>query len=313
MGELRKDYILERYVLISTERGKRPHEFVRSVVKKNEEICFFCPGNEDMTPPEIMRVEKEGNWQVRVFPNKFAAVKNEGNYAIRTDNYFFTFSNNYGYHEVIVESPDHDKQLCDLSPDEISDVLKVYSNRIEDLSHKEGIKYVQIFKNSGKDAGTSLVHTHSQVVAYNVIPTFVKEKVDAVKNYPSCPYCDILSVEKHSLRAVFENNGFVAFTPYASRFPLEVWVFPKRHITRLCELSDEDYNQFADVIKFLLVKLKIINAPYNMILHYSPSSEDLHLHIEILPRLTIQAGFEYGTGSFVNHMSPEDAAKFYKE
>ena len=313
MGELRKDYILDRFVLLSTDRGKRPHQLVLPIEKEKKGVCFFCPGNEHLTPPETHSLEKEGNWQIRVFPNKFAAVKNEGESNIKTDNTFFTFSNNFGYHEVIVETPDHNKELADLSIDEIKQVLEVFSHRIDSLSREEGVKYVQIFKNKGSKAGTSIPHTHSQVIAYNVIPSSIKEKITATNNFNDCPYCNIINIEKNSLRSIFENDSFVSFAPYASRFPLEAWIFPKEHVRFLSELTEEDYYNFAEILKKLLSKLKTINAPYNFFICYSPNNEDLHLHMEILPRINTLAGFELSTNNYINHISPEDAALFYKK
>lgn len=186
--ELRKDYILNRYVLVSASRGKRPHQFAERVVETvTSADCFFCPGNENLTPPEIMRIpDEKGGWKIRVFPNKFAAAELNGNYNIRTDNKYYTFSDGYGKHEVIAETNDHSKQLSDLSEDEIKDVLKVYVNRISEISKIKGIKYVCVFKNHGNDAGTSIVHSHTQVIGINLIPPLVQEELDAVKKYDHC-------------------------------------------------------------------------------------------------------------------------------
>ncbi len=313
MGELRKDYLLNRYVIISTERGKRPHQFEKIKEKKKKGVCFFCPGNEGMTPKEIFRVEKNGKWQIRVFPNKYSAVVDKGEYLIRTDNSFFTFSDNFGYHEVIVDTPSHKKELSDLSIDEINELLIVFSKRIEELSGREGIKYVHVFKNKGQGAGASIPHSHSQIIAYNLIPSLVGDKVKATKKFDGCPYCDIINIEKNSYRNVFENQGFISFTPYASRSPLEVWIFPKRHVRTLYELNEEEYSCLSEMIKKLLLRLKTLNAPYNMMLFYSPIGEDLHFHIEITPRLSTFAGFEFGSNNYINHVTPEDAALFYKD
>jgi UDPglucose--hexose-1-phosphate uridylyltransferase len=311
--ELRKDYILERYVIVSNERSKRPFEFRKEKAKTvSSKECFFCPGNENLTPPEIGRISSGKNWKFRWFDNKFAAVKPSGNPIIRTDNKYFTFSDAYGFHEVIVETNDHNKQLEDLSKEDIKEILKIYALRIEELSKKENIRYVSVFKNHGKEAGTSLVHSHSQIIAYNKIPEQVKEKVDAVKKYDACPYCDIINIEKGSYRRCFENNSFVAFTPYASRFHYEIWVFPKKHIKNIRDLDDNKFLELAEIMKKILIKLKSIEASYNMELFYSPEKEDLHFHIEISPRLALIGGFEILTGDTINSVSPEDAAKFYR-
>jgi len=312
--ELRKDYILERYVIISDERAKRPSKFKKETPQKRENrTCFFCPGNEHTTPPEIGRIGDDNGWSMRWFPNKFAAVFDKGDPNIKTDSKYFTSSSNYGFHEVIVETDDHSKQLVDLEENQIKDLLKIYSGRIKELSAKEGIKYVSIFKNHGKDAGTSLAHSHSQVIAYNKIPSLVKEKLDAVKSYDSCPYCEIIEVEKGSFRRCFENNTFAAFTPYASRFQFELWIFPKQHIKSITEMGENMLSDLASVLKSALLKLKEIDASYNIALFYSPEGEDLHFHIEITPRLATWAGFEISTNDIITSISPESAAKFYRE
>lgn len=314
MGELRKDYILERWVIIASERGKRPHQFKHEPVRQKIKKCFFCPGHEDETPAEIFRLGKK-KWKMRVFPNKFAAVKQEGDSNIKTDNIFYTYSANYGAHEVIVETNDHKKQLWDLGTKDLVDVLKLYSMRIKELGKINGVKYVQVFKNSGREAGTSIVHSHSQVIAYNKVPEIVEQEIKAVKEYKEkmniCPYCCVINGEKDSLRKCFENKNFVAFTPYASRFPFEVWILPKQHTKSIVELNDGKLKDLADVMKKILGRLKKLNAPFNYVLHYAPDGDDLHFHIEVLPRLATWAGFEFN-GTTINTMPPEEAAKFYR-
>ncbi len=311
--ELRKDYILDRYVLISSSRGKRPHQFAAKIVEAaGPEGCFFCPGNESLTPPEIMRVpDGKGGWKIRVFPNKFSAVELSGDYKIRTDNKFYTFSSGYGKHEVIAETPDHSKQLSDLSEEEIKEILQVYVSRINEISKIDGIKYVCVFKNHGNDAGTSIVHSHTQVIGLNLIPALVNDELSAIKKYPSCPYCELIQNEKKSYRRCFENDNFVAFTPYASRFHYEIWVFPKNHIKSITLMNEYMLFDLAKIMKQILVKLKEMNAQYNYVLHYH-NDDAFHFHIEFLPRMAIWAGFEYATNMAINAVSPEDAAKFYR-
>ncbi len=310
--ELRKDYFLKRWVYFSTDRKKRPKEFKHEdAICVDEKDCFFCPGNEHLTPPEIGRIGAK-NWELRWFPNKFPAVRQEGNYNIKTDNTYFTFSSGYGKHEVLVETPEHCKQLWDLPKDRIKKVFQIYCGRIDALSAMEGIKYVLVFKNHGREAGTSLFHSHTQIAAINMVPEKIKEKVEAVKKFDHCPYCDIINIEKGSFRRCFENSTMVAFTPYASRFNFEVWIFPKRHAKTLCELNDKEMDDLADIMKKILDKLKEINASFNYYLQYAPAGEDLHFHIEVCPRLANWAGFEFGSDAIINSVLPEDAAKFYR-
>jgi len=176
MGELRKDYILNRWVIISPKRGKRPHELQRDT-KIKEGPCFFCPGNEHMTPSEIGRVPRNGGWQIRWFENKFPAFKPEGNAEIKTTSRFYTSSDSYGYHEVIVETDRHDRQLAQLPVDEIEQVFHVYARRIKELESKPNIKYVNVFKNHGFMGGTSIVHSHSQLMAAAFVPVEIENKV----------------------------------------------------------------------------------------------------------------------------------------
>jgi UDPglucose--hexose-1-phosphate uridylyltransferase len=309
MNELRKDYILDRWVIIAAGRGKRPHQFAAKQESNAVDFCFFCAGNEHTTPPEISRVEENGKWVIRVFPNKFPAVMAEGNPAIQTHNQFYTFSSAFGIHEVVTESPSHNDQIGDLSQHRIKQLLQVYNQRINALSKQSGISYVLVFKNQGKEAGTSLVHTHTQIAAMNKVPPLVQEEVAA--NKVGCKYCQIIQSEKDSYRRIMENSC-ISFTPYASRFPFEAWIFPKRHVRTLDDLNDIELEDLAAQMKHIFLKLKEINAPFNFYLHYAPAGEDLHFHIEIAPRLATWAGLEYGSNIIVNVMPPEDAAKFYR-
>ena len=308
-GEVRKDYILDRWVIISSGRGKRPKQF-KKLEAQHVEVDYFGAGNESMTPPEIGRIGSKSQWKMRWFDNKFAALAPEGQADIRTDNTYFTFSGNYGHHEVLVETSRLDRQLADLKADEIAQLIEVYQQRIESLSKQPNIKYVCIFKNHGDKGGTSIVHSHSQIMALNHIPKDVKDEIEACKKFGRCPYCDIIQIEARGLRKCFENNDFIAFCPYASRFNYEVWVFPKQHIRTLGDVKN--YKSLAEIMKKILAKLKKIGADYNYYIHYSPDGENLHMHIEVAPRLATWAGFELGTGEIINSVPPEDADEFYR-
>ncbi len=309
MGELRKDYILDKWVVYSAGRGARPREFKHETEKVSNGACYFCPGNEHLTPPEIGRTGTKNKWQTRWFDNKFPALAPEGQAEPRRDNKFFTFAGNYGYHEIIVETPDHSRQLCDLNADEIAGLLEVYSARIAELQKKPQIKYVSVVKNHGYHGGTSIVHTHAQVFATAFVPPSVREKVSAVRKFVTCPYCDIVAAEKNSERRCFENNGWVAFCPYASMYNYEVWIFPKKHIRTL---ADADLNGLAGILKSVLARLATLNVDYNFYVTYSPEGEDLHFHISVLPQVAIYGGFERGSGAVINSILPEIAAKFYR-
>lgn len=310
--EIRKDYILDRWVYLSENREKRPKEFKTDEVCKIASTCFFCPGNEKLTPAEIGRISKKDKWELRWFTNKFPAVTKEGNPAIKTDNDFFTYSSAFGTHEVIVESNDHKQQLWDLNTEHIKQLFLVYNERIIQLEKDKDTKYVLIFKNHGREAGTSLIHSHTQITSLNKIPKLVSDKVAACKKYEKCPYCKIIEIEKNSDRRCFENNTFVAFTPYASRYNYEILVFPKRHVKGLNDLTEEEFIDISDILIKILNRLKTFNMSYNFFIHYSPKGEDLHLQIEITPRIALWGGFEIGSDDIINSISPEYAAKFYR-
>lgn len=314
VGELRKDYILDRWVIISQGRQLRPKQFSEQPIKKEEGVCVFCPGNESLATKELGRITKNGTWLMRWFDNKFPAlVEQDCGFEIKTDNRFYTFSKPCGDHEIVVETNEHSKQLWELDVGQICALFKVFKDRISQLSKKKYVSYVNVFKNHGPSGGTSLVHSHSQIMATSFVPSVVMEKVFASRKFVECPYCQIIESEKNSFRRCFENNSWIAFTPYASRFNYEIWVFPKKHARNLEELDYLDsFDSLADIMKKVLLKLKELNCSYNFCLHYSPAGHDLHFHIEILPRIAIWGGFELGTNAVINSVSPEDAAKFYR-
>jgi UDPglucose--hexose-1-phosphate uridylyltransferase len=308
--ELRKDYVLDRWAIIATERSKRPKQFKHEDNGKDEKECFFCQGKEHLTPPEIGRVPDADSWKVRWFPNKFPAVEAKGNFEIRTDNEFFTHADAYGYHEVVAETPHHEKQLWDLSKEELYVLYTIYKHRTEELSKLDNIRYVTIFKNHGAEGGTSLVHSHTQIAATAFVPQIVLDKSRFCRD--GCAYCKIIEIEKNSTRRCFENDRFVAFAPYASRFNLEIWIFPREHLRSFSEFSDEHFRDLADIMFRILGRLKEIDASYNYYVHHAPQDENLHFHIEVIPRLAKWAGFEFATGIVINSITPEDAAEFYR-
>lgn len=315
MIELRKDYILDRWSYIAIGRGKRPQETEIVAQQTNkDENCYFCPGNEHLTPPEIGRRSKDdGSWSVRWFANKFPAVEENLRKEINKEGKYIERGEAFGFHEVIADTPDHNKQLAKLSKEEICELLKTYANRIEEIGKREGVEYVQVFKNSGAEAGTSIAHSHSQIIASQIVPRYLKEKIEAVEKYETCPYCEIIEQESKSERLVFENEGSIAFTSFAPRFNYEVLVFPKKHHKSITEFSEEDFSDMAETLQKVLSRLGKINAPYNFFLHYAPQGKDFHFHIEITPRMNTWAGFELATESFVITTTPEEAALFYKE
>lgn len=306
MAELRKDYVLNRYVIIATERAKRPDQFKGSSAENEEKKCFFCPGHEDETPAEITRIG-ENEWSMRVFENKFPAVGKEGKTDIETHNEFFTFAGAVGRHEIIVETPDHHEQLWDFDSERIKQLLELYVERIGEL--KKDNAYVQIFKNHGKEGGASVQHSHTQIIAGNMPPAEIIEKEE--KSDDSCLYCQMMEKEKDSTRSINEDDKFLVFSPYASRFLFETWLFPKRHVTSIEELDEDELQSLANNIHNLLKKLKELNAPYN--LYLQEGTDKMHFHVVLAPRLAMWAGYEMATGTVINPVPPENAAEFYRE
>ncbi|MFH1055560.1 MAG: DUF4931 domain-containing protein [Candidatus Altiarchaeota archaeon] len=315
LNELRRDYFLDRYVIIAVGRGKRPNDFLHigSVEVEGGKQCFFCPGNESSTPPEISRVEEAGKWIVRVFPNKFPAVTPE---AGEGSEYLMPA---YGRHEVVVETPDHDKSVGDLSVERIAKVLEVYTERVKSLLTDDKVEYVLVFKNHGRAAGASLAHTHTQIISLPVVPKLVREEAEAAERFlqekGSCPLCDAWRKEDEGPRAVYGDEYIACFTPYASRSPFEAWLMPKRHVRCLDDLDVDERLSMAKGIKLILSKLKggLSDPPYNLYFHVSPAGDDLHMHVEILPKLSTWAGFELGSDMIINTMAPEAAAEFYRQ
>ena len=311
MLELRKDYILDRWALISEKRGARPKQFKKDNIVKDDKFCYFCQGNENTTPPEIGRVEGKKGWQMRWFHNKFPAVDKKGSTKI-TKKGILESTAAYGEHIVLVETSDHTKQLSDLPEQDIEQVLRIYTDLIINLSKNKKTSYVIVFKNHGPEGGTSIVHTHTQIASVPVMPQIVRDEIKENKKGAKCRLCKVIEAEKKASRKILETKNAIAIAPYASRFNYEAWIFPKRHIKSITDFNEGEYKDFAKILKKLLVKLSSIDASYNFFLHYSPK-QDFHFHIELIPRIATWAGFEHCSGIVINSVSPEMAAKFYRE
>jgi UDPglucose--hexose-1-phosphate uridylyltransferase len=332
MPELRKDPIVGRWVIIATERARRPVDFQVAHDIPRPGICPFCPGQEGKTPPEILahrpadgpaaRRDAPG-WSLRVFPNKFPALMIEGDLD-RAGEGVYDRMNGVGAHEVIVETPDHTRTFSQLTEPEIGGVLTAFRDRLLDLRRDMRFKYVMVFKNQGSMAGATLEHTHSQLIALPVVPKTVAEEMDGAREYhrfkDRCVFCDIVRQElRERARLVYENDGFVVIEPYAPKFPFETWVMPKQHRSAYEDAPVEEYALLANAMKVALRKLHLAldNPPYNFILHTSPfdSKENpyYHWHVEIMPTLGKVAGFEWGSGFYINPTPPEEAARFLRE
>lgn len=330
MPELRKDPIIGRWVIISTERGKRPSDFSGAPKRRTEsKLCPFCPGNESATPPEIMAFRPDSSepnkpgWTLRVISNKYPALRIEGNLN-REGVGIFDRMNGVGAHEVIIETPEHDKDLVDLNLKQMQDVIWAYRARTIDLKKDPRFRYILIFKNQGEAAGASLEHSHSQLIATPIVPKRVMEEVESASKYydykERCIFCDIIKQEiSDDERVVIQNEHFISLEPFAPRFPFETWILPKKHSPAFEDIKKDGIPALASILLETLQRLSkaLNNPPYNYILHSSPVdndyAEEFHWHIEIMPKLTKVAGFEWGTGFYINPTTPEDAAVYLKE
>jgi UDPglucose--hexose-1-phosphate uridylyltransferase len=329
MPELRKDPVLGRWVIISTERGRRPSDFVPEERRPAGGFCPLCEGNEDKTPPEVLAFRDNGTapntegWSLRVVPNKFPALKIEGDLSREGDGVYDKM-NGVGAHEVIIETPLHHETLATLPLKAVENVLRAYRERIVDLRRDRRFQYVLVFKNHGPAAGASLEHSHSQIIALPIVPKRVREEVEGAKNYfnykDRCVFCDIISQElNQKKRIISENRNFVSIAPFASNFPFEAWVLPKIHHPNFGFMEPFHFEEAAQILQDTLQRMHHVlnDPPYNYIIHNSPfpdvDRDYYHWHLEILPKLTKMAGFEWGTGFFINPTPPEEAAAYLRE
>jgi len=320
MPELRKDPVVGRWVIIAQERGKRPSDWGQESPFVQNGPCPFCPGNEDKTPPAILSdpEHKKNEWQVRVVPNKYPALQIEGSLKKRGEG-LYDLMNGIGAHEVIIESPDHNSEFADYSVYQIANILTVYKNRIVDLKNDVRLKHILIFKNHGRAAGASLKHSHSQLIATPILPKRVQEELEGARSHfqlkERCVFCDIIYQElADGKRIVAENDSFVCLAPFAARFPYELWILPRDHFSHFEHIDGEQLIELAALLKDALERLSIVLAspPYNFVIHSYPIQEkqalDYHWHIEIIPQLTKVAGFEWGSGFYINPVAPELSA-----
>ena len=325
MPELRREPISGRWVIVATERATRPTDFKTNPQIIKSSFCPFCEGNEDKTPPEILAYRDNGampntsGWRVRVVPNKFPALQIEGDQNKRGEGIYDMMSG-IGAHEVIIDSPRHIQSLTSLDNGNVEEVLLCYRDRLIDLKNDKRFVYGLLFKNVGASAGASLDHTHSQLIVTPIVPQLVANEMANAKTFyqqrERCLFCDMIQQEiDTNSRLVISTDNFVAFAPFASRFPFEIWILPKKHESHFENLQKFELDELAKVLKDALTRLEtaLDLPPYNYIIHSAPfninGSDSFHWHIEIIPRLTNIAGFEWGTGFYINPMPPEQAAE----
>jgi len=325
MPELRKDPVIGRWVIIATERRKRPHDFqvTGEGCMTDTSSCPFCEGNEGKTPPEIIAYRNgtppnSPGWSLRVVPNKFPALAIEGGLG-RVGEGMFDKMNGVGAHEVIIETPRHVCNYDVLPEQEIEGIVSAYRDRVIDLKGDDRFQYILIFKNKGRDAGASLEHTHSQLIALPIVPKRVSEELSGAREYfgfkERCVFCDIIRQEtQDGTRLVAESEHFILISPYAPKSPFETWILPREHQSSFETIKDEQIPDLARLLHLVMRKMVDVlgDPPFNYMIHSAPlhtDPEHYHWHIEIMPKLTHHAGFEWGSGFYINPTPPEDAAE----
>ena len=336
MPELRQDPVTRRWVIIATERAKRPTDLRGDGQKtrleclaSQKESCPFCEGNEGKTPPEVAAYRKAGTaankpgWWVRTVPNRYAALQIEGERERREIGDFFRVMDGVGAHEVIIETPDHCATIGNMTNRQAEEVALMYRDRFLDLKGDKRIESITCFRNRGARAGASLLHPHSQLIATPMVPEMLRRRLEMAFRYyddhGTCVYCEMAQKEKEEgVRMVLEDNEYIAFEPFASRVPFETWIVSKDHRSAFEDISRDQAKSLGRTLNAVLGLLyrKLDDPDYNFVVRTEPLREDhssyFHWSLHILPRLTTAAGFEMGSGMYINPMPPETAAEFLR-
>lgn len=328
MSELRYNIINREWVVIATERAKRPHDFMRpqkesKPIPEYRKDCPFCPGNEGDLSDETFRIGDKKSWKTRSIYNKFPSLSPKEKLA-RTNNGIYHSISGYGIAEVIIESPKHNLCTALMSDAEIEDVIRTYKSRYLVIEDKEGIEAITIFRNHGPGAGTSLEHPHSQLIATPIVPPQIRNRVESAINFfdttGKCMFCDTLEQELASKkRIVAENERFAAFVPYAGAAPFVTWIFPKRHSSSFADINEDEIKDMAKTLRLTIAKLYfgLNNPDFNYTIRSIPLKEDgkayFHWYLTIVPRISQPAGFELGSGIFINTSLPEESAEFLRQ
>jgi len=331
MSELRQDPTTREWVIIAPERAKRPQHMSKKGRAEElpdwDESCPFCPGNERQTPNEVFRLplsSEASAWEVRVVPNRFAALSMEVSKPRIEEGRLTRGLNGFGVHEVIVESPSHNTTIALMTYQQVEKILTAYQQRYNTLKRNEHLKFITIFKNHGRQSGTSLEHPHSQLVATPIMTPYYHRRFDVAVDYYAdagrCVYCDVLAEEMEKReRIVAETEQFIVFHPYASRASYENWIIPKRHCSSFGLCPEEHRAELAMVLKDSLLCLYrgLDNPAFNLMVNTTITEDEenpyYHWHIRIVPRLSMIAGFEMGSGIYINTALPEETAKFMKQ
>jgi len=319
MPELRRHYFLDEYCVIASQRNKRPSDFrLQEAEAGDEKSCPFCPGNEELTPPASAVYTERGvladgterirNWKLRVFPNLFAAMVPHPSPPTTE----WIALPGHGHHEVIVDSPEHRDRPADFDQEHMEQLLQAYRDRYAHYRYMSEVNYISIFKNWGTEAGASLFHSHSQVIAIPIVPPLIKREMDAISAASFCPFCNIAKHEASSDRLIAQNDSWIHIAPFYSQTPYETWILPKSHVCNLEEMTEADCKDLASLLKRALICMQVLleDPPYNFMIYQLPSG--YHLNIRIQPAISKIAGFERGTGIYINSVPPEQAAAEFR-
>jgi len=329
MPQLRQNIATKEWVIIATERARRPEDFTKKEKSQKEPTpeyspnCPFCPGNEHLAPVETFSIRKNNEWQVRVIPNKFPALVPEGSSEFYHRG-IIRYMNGVGIHEVIIETPKHNLIIPQMSYEQVINIIQTYKNRYLSAISDERIELVTLFKNHGESAGTSLEHPHSQIIASPVVPQHIRNRIEEAMRYyddnRECVFCRMVREEiSQGERIIIETKNFVGFIPYAASSPFHTWILPKRHIPSFPMITEEEIVEFAQILRDILLKIYkgLDNPDFNYVIRSLPGkcreNDFFHWYLSIIPRVTKTAGFELGSGMFINIALPEESAKFLRE
>ena len=329
MSELRIDPITGRQVIVAPHRAQRPRDLGVTSHRSAAAPCPFCAGNEALTPPEIWALRKaptppnNPGWSVRVVPNKYPALTQSNPWSANNDG-FYDSQNGIGAHELIVEAPDHVTSVAALDLEQLTHVLGAYRQRMRALRSESRFRYLLLYKNQGDRAGATLEHIHSQLIALSFVPAEAASELSGAEAHYKltgrCIYCKIIEREtREGVRLVLDHEMFIAFCPYAPRFAYETWLLPKIHPAIFEQSAEQDLLAFGRSLHETLARINksLGDPPFNYFIHSLPTaltaSPHYHWHLEILPQLSRAAGFELGSGVYINSVAPEDAAKLLRD
>ena len=326
MSELRFNPVSRDWVIISTERAKRPSHFIKPAAERTplpgrKDDCPFCPGNET-AGEEIARIGDAGSWKVRIVRNKFPALCCAGS-PERMINGIYNTMAGYGEHEVVIEHPRHDLTIALMTDDEVELIVRTYRDRYRELAKMKGVESITIFKNHGSAAGASIEHAHSQIIATPIVPPLLRNRVETAAHFydfaGKCLFCQVLDQEvSEGKRVVHESDSFVTFMPYASASPFAMSIFPVEHKPCFGDITDGELRDLACHLRVVLAKLYhgLGNPDYNLTIRSVPVKEAgveyYHWFMSLIPRISKAAGFELGSGIFINTALPEESAEFLR-